>query len=398
MFFASKKIWEKNPSLFPKRFFVIFYVSLSLACVIHCECNAPNETPNNNAARRRRERMDYEEGKEEEETDEAFETFFAGTSSDAEKSKALRALKSISFRDDFAVESIRTHGRFSSLVKYCADERYGEDVSILVANVSGDQAKKGRRETYAFGGHEVVLETVDFQEGGLGCYVYDAEKRMCQWFLETNGKKNERDSFEGKRVLELGAGVGLLGLFLAKQREEVLDAIVVTEHVTSLLNVLEANGKLNALDETRFVVKRLLWEEACEMEKRADGSIADGSTTAKNIEDEDDRKWMRETLGKPTNEEERFDIVIGSELAYDERIIPPLLSVIDMFMKENGVVWISVVDRYEKKGVMIECFENEVSKYAHLIFERRVSDGKFHLYRIVKKNVTVVRSPHRTSR
>mmetsp|Transcript_2191 Transcript_2191/g.6722 ORF Transcript_2191/g.6722 Transcript_2191/m.6722 type:complete len:222 (+) Transcript_2191:2041-2706(+) len=221
---------------------------------------------------------------------------------------------------------------------------------------------------------------------------------MCQWFLETNGKKNERDSFEGKRVLELGAGVGLLGLFLAKQREEVLDAIVVTEHVTSLLNVLEANGKLNALDETRFVVKRLLWEEACEMEKRADGSIADGSTTAKNIEDEDDRKWMRETLGKPTNEEERFDIVIGSELAYDERIIPPLLSVIDMFTKENGVVWISVVDRYEKKGVMIECFENEVSKYAHLIFERRVSDGKFHLYRIVKKNVTVVRSPHRTSR
>ena len=37
--------------------------------------------------------MDYEEEKEEEETDEAFETFFAGTSSDAEKSKALRALE-----------------------------------------------------------------------------------------------------------------------------------------------------------------------------------------------------------------------------------------------------------------------------------------------------------------
>ena len=340
---------------------------------------------------------DEDEDEKNDACDDAFEKFFAGTSSDAEKSEALRALKSISFRAD-KVESIRTHGRFSSLVKYCADDRYGEDVSILVANVSGDQAKKGRRETYAFGGHEVVLNTVDFQEGGLGCYVYDAEKRMCQWFLETNGKKNERDSFEGKRVLELGAGVGLLGLFLAKQREEVLDAIVVTEHVTSLLNVLEANGKLNTLDETRFAVKRLLWEEACEMEKRTDGSIADGSTTAKIIEDEDDRKWMRETLRKPTNEEERFDIVIGSELAYDERIIPPLLSVIDMFTKENGVVWISVVDRYEKKGVMIECFENEVSKYAHLIFERRVSDGNFHLYRIVKTNVTVVRSPHRTSR
>ena len=118
---------------------------------------------------------DEDEDEKNDACDDAFENFFAGTSSDAEKSEALRALKSISFRAD-KVESIRTHGRFSSLVKYCADDRYGEDVSILVANVSGDQAKKGRRETYAFGGHEVVLNTVDFQEGGLGCYVYDAEK------------------------------------------------------------------------------------------------------------------------------------------------------------------------------------------------------------------------------
>ena len=88
--------------------------------------------------------MDYEEEKEEEEeTDEAFETFFAGTSSDAEKSKALRALKSDLFSRRFCGGIDLNARRFSSLVKYCADERYGEDVSILVANVSGDQAKKG---------------------------------------------------------------------------------------------------------------------------------------------------------------------------------------------------------------------------------------------------------------
>jgi len=73
-------------------------------------------------------------------------------------------------------------------------------------------------------------------------------------------------------------------------------------------------------------------------------------------------------------------------LAYDERIIPPLISVIDMFMKENGAAWISVVDRYEKKGVMLECFEKEMGKHANLFFEKRVADGNFHLYRLVKKN------------
>jgi hypothetical protein len=58
-----------------------------------------------------------------------------------------------------------------------------------------------------------------------------------------------------------------------------------------------------------------------------------------------------------------------------------------MFTKDDGgVVFISVVDRYEKKGVMIECFEDEVRKHANLVFEKRVEDGKFHLYRIEKRN------------
>lgn len=193
-------------------------------------------------------------------SDHLFERFFAKSSSDAEKKSALQELKSVSFKAD-KVRWITAHARFSSLIKACCvDERYSEDVSIVVANCSGDQAKKGRREVYQFGGkYEVELDTVDFQDGGLGCYVYDCEKLMCEWILETRGEETKRDSFRGKRVLELGAGCGLLDLFLAKQEEEVLDVIVVTEYVPSLLNVLEANGKLNGLsDRERFKVKRLL--------------------------------------------------------------------------------------------------------------------------------------------
>ena len=152
-------------------------------------------------------------------TDLLFETFFAKSSSGADKSRALEMLKALSFEAD-KVRWIQTHARFSSLIKACCvDESYSEDVSIIVANCSGDQAKKARREVYRFQSGEkdcveVVLETVTFQDGGLGCYVYDAEKKMCEWFLETRKEEKKRDSFEGKRVLELGAGVGLLGLFL----------------------------------------------------------------------------------------------------------------------------------------------------------------------------------------
>jgi hypothetical protein len=141
-------------------------------------------------------------------SDHIFERFFEKSSSDAEKKSALQELKSLSFQAD-KVRWITRHARFSSLIKACCvDERYNEDVSIVVANCSGDQAKKGRREVYQFGGKfEVALDTVDFQDGGLGCYVYESEKRMCEWFLETRGEETKRDSFRGKRVLELGAGM-----------------------------------------------------------------------------------------------------------------------------------------------------------------------------------------------
>ena len=43
---------------------------------------------------------DEDEDEKNDACDDAFENFFAGTSSDAEKSEALRALKSISFRAD----------------------------------------------------------------------------------------------------------------------------------------------------------------------------------------------------------------------------------------------------------------------------------------------------------
>jgi predicted lactoylglutathione lyase len=112
-------------------------------------------------------------------SDHIFERFFEKSSSDAEKKSALQELKSLSFQAD-KVRWITRHARFSSLIKACCvDEKFSEDVSIVVANCSGDQAKKGRREVYQFGGkYEVALDTVDFQDGGWDV-TCTSQKSVC---------------------------------------------------------------------------------------------------------------------------------------------------------------------------------------------------------------------------
>jgi hypothetical protein len=66
--------------------------------------------------------------------------------------------------------------------------------------------------------------------------------------------------FEGKSVVEIGAGVGLTGLLLAEM--DIARAVHITDGQDEIMANLRANGKLAADRGRRVTVSQLRWESA----------------------------------------------------------------------------------------------------------------------------------------
>ena len=330
-----------------------------------------------------KERNDYDE--EEEEIDCLIEKIIRGkTEVDDEREKreydeAVEKVLDITSREDndSIIKRIKKHQRFSSLVKKSIENA---KIAEIVANLCDGVAKIKKRRRFDIDGVKVDVDFVDYSVGGLGGFeIWPACVPMCECLAASSviyGMFNGVDVGEKNTVLELGAGVGLLGLFLLKRFPNRIQKIVATDFVPAILDVLVSNAKLNLLEETYFV-KRMLWEEAANLESFV---VGDGSVSFAV-----DEKWERESLRK---DDEKFDFIVGSDVAYDERIIVPLVAVIDIFLKERtGIAFISLMDRYGNE-VMPKSFEDEVSKYSQtLLFQRVVQKGSFYLYKIIKRNV-----------
>eukprot|EP00929_Paragymnodinium_shiwhaense_P121085 TRINITY_DN93201_c0_g1_i1.p1 TRINITY_DN93201_c0_g1~~TRINITY_DN93201_c0_g1_i1.p1 ORF type:complete len:289 (-),score=37.64 TRINITY_DN93201_c0_g1_i1:770-1636(-) len=104
------------------------------------------------------------------------------------------------------------------------------------------------RDVQTLAGRIRVLEDITGAWAcGNGATVWDAALVLIQ-FLET------QTVFPGARVLELGSGTGLVGMFAAKMGAKV----TVTERGLAL-PLLERNLTENELDKTSVLVKELDW-------------------------------------------------------------------------------------------------------------------------------------------
>ncbi|MEM6675318.1 MAG: methyltransferase [Planctomycetota bacterium] len=107
----------------------------------------------------------------------------------------------------------------------------------------------------------------------------------------------DRPSPSGARVLELGAGLGLVGIAAALLADGPVD-LTLTDHDPLALEALRANAALNGLDDARIV--ELDWH-------RPEG-VLDGA----------------------------FDLVLGCDVAYEAKLHGPLLEVVDGCLAAEG--------------------------------------------------------------
>jgi len=97
-----------------------------------------------------------------------------------------------------------------------------------------------------------------------------------------------------RRILELGSGLGVAGMVAAAMGH----TITLTEHNSDALNFLQANASLNGLDP--IMIRRL--------------------------------DWLRPEL------DERFDLIIGSEIVYQESVIDALEALFNKYLAPMGRV------------------------------------------------------------
>lgn len=116
---------------------------------------------------------------------------------------------------------------------------------------------------------------------------------------------------EGKKIVELGAGTGLVSLSLmANHAKHGFSSIVVTDGNTSLLPAFHETVKLNALQiDAEVKTEQLIW----------------GSDNSGGAGDD-----SNEVLFLP-----KADVVLGADVTYDALVVPLLCETIEEFLAQG---------------------------------------------------------------
>jgi len=155
----------------------------------------------------------------------------------------------------------------------------------------------------------------DLEPTGLkwtGAAVWDAAVVLSDFLLKN------RTLVEGKRVLELGAGLALVS---AAVGHAGADSIIATDYEEHVLNLARKNLARNLPEYTakkKAEVKVLGW----------------GETTA------------AEVLGPP------FDVLVGSDVVYREEFFKPLIQTIGWLMSERSILILA----HKNRGLSEEKF------------------------------------------
>lgn len=184
-----------------------------------------------------------------------------------------------------------------------------------------------------------LIETREFvSDGTTGLKTWPAANFLLNLL---QGKWCLKD----KSILELGSGVGFLGISLMKSTK--LKKLIMTDHHQSVLNVLEENVRSNKIPQNVCEIKLLDWE----------------------------KEHAASDIGP-------IDMVIGSDIVFDSRIIPGLVSTLK---KALQIAEIGIIANVQRNQDTISEFQNCLSNH-NLDFNVEVFDKEqMLLYQITNK-------------
>lgn len=166
---------------------------------------------------------------------------------------------------------------------------------------------------FTFGGRTLTIYQ-DWEEGGVAAVVWDAAVVLSR-YLESKG-----NSIKDKKVIELGAGTGLVGMVAA-----ILggDVIVTDREVALNYTKINLENNLKSLSHTSLKVTKLDW----------------GQDTS--------------TLSTP------YDMILGADIVYIKETFQDLLKTLTDLSGNESVVLLSCRIRYERDNNFIQLLKTK---------------------------------------
>lgn len=237
--------------------------------------------------------------------------------------------------DDELVDVFQNRGK--SLGGAESGQAFCKRVFVHARNGGGDD-EGGVIQTQ----HVSIRCSKNMLQGNTGCFCWEAAFVLYEYLLR------ERQDFEGKSCLELGAGCGLLGVGL--ERAGAKRAVLTDANEETLKN-LELNLALNGIRSSPLREG----EPGGEGEARSPSPEGEDGRTATYCGTLD---WQSDFDCGPTLD---FDVVLGSDITYDSDLIPSLVAFIDKVLsrKRGARAYIAAVPR---NPATLEMFVREVAE------------------------------------
>ncbi|XP_077997737.1 protein N-lysine methyltransferase METTL21A-like [Glandiceps talaboti] len=217
-----------------------------------------------------------------------------------------------------------------------------QSMAVVVYNPTHIQPFKLQDRQFRFVGKDISIKQ-DWGNIGVAAVVWDAAIVLCD-YLEKSVKKSKLN-LSNQRLIELGAGTGLVGMVAA-----LLGADVIVTDRQMALKQLQENINRNLKptgdsSEIRINVQELDWGQ--------------------NLED----------YAEP------FDIILGADIIYIKETFPDLLKTLIHLSDCKTLVLLSCRIRYEKDSDFIESLKDHFS--VTKIFYDAATDVR--IYKVIKQ-------------
>mmetsp|Transcript_11900 Transcript_11900/g.32745 ORF Transcript_11900/g.32745 Transcript_11900/m.32745 type:complete len:233 (-) Transcript_11900:13-711(-) len=152
-------------------------------------------------------------------------------------------------------------------------------------------------------------------------------------------KRNGGDGLvlDGKNILELGCGTGLLGMAISKMTTAAEPTrIVLTDGDDLAITLLRQNFEHNAIDTPTTRARKLLW----------------GKENAVTFEE-----WYATQFGKV----ELFEYIVAGDVLYKETLLPIFFESVDRFLRPDGVLYLCHIPRAGVDQERVQAYVKDVA-------------------------------------